>query len=139
MEVLAGRVILTPSDFDLAREFYESTLGLRVFREYGSEGRVSGVVFFMGGGYLELTRDSGSPGSVADPAAGSVAGSVRLWLQVPDLAAEQRRLLAAGGVRVTQPAQRMPWGLQEMWIEGPDAMGICLVEVPPDHPMRRRL
>lgn len=129
MEVLAGRVILTPREFDKTRSFYENTLGLRVFREYGFAGEVAGVVLFMGGGHLELSARKGS-----EP----VTSSVRLWLQVPDLAGEQRRLLA-DEVTVTKPAGRMPWGLDEMWIEDPDGNEIRLVEVPDDHPMRRRM
>jgi hypothetical protein len=33
----------------------------------------------------------------------------------------------------------MPWGLLECWVEDPDGVELRLVEVPPDHPIRRRL
>ena len=36
-------------------------------------------------------------------------------------------------------AERMPWGLIEGWIEDPDGLELRLVEVPPDHPLRRRV
>jgi hypothetical protein len=29
-------------------------------------------------------------------------------------------------------------GLREMWIADPDGVRICIVEVPADHPLRRR-
>ena len=30
-----------------------------------------------------------------------------------------------------------PWGLIEMWLRDPDGMAVALVEVPPEHPLRR--
>jgi hypothetical protein len=30
-----------------------------------------------------------------------------------------------------------PWGLIEAWIADPEGVRIALVEVPPDHPLRR--
>ncbi len=128
MEVLSSRVIIAPTDFQRSVAFYRDTLGLRIYREFGADGHQTGVVFFLGGGFLEL---SGS-GTM------SAQGSVVLWLQVPDVAAEHERLLTVG-VTVTDAPQRMPWGLIEMWALDPDEHRLCLVEVPPDHPIRRRL
>ena len=128
MDVLGSRVILRVPDLARSRAFYEGTLGLSIYREYGAGGVTTGVVYFLGGGYLELT---GGDGPLA-------ADGVVLWLQVPDLAAEETRLTAAG-VRVLAPGRRMPWGLLECWIADPDGVELRLVEVPPDHPIRRRL
>ncbi len=128
MEVLSSRVMLAPTDFQRSVAFYRDTLGLRIYREFGADGHQTGVVFFLGGGYLELSA-SGST---------SAMGSVTLWLQVPDLAAEHTRL-AAVGVTITEAPNRKPWGLDEMWAVDPDGHRLCLVEVPPDHPIRRRL
>ena len=36
------------------------------------------------------------------------------------------------------PPVREPWGLIEMWIADPDGVGIVLVEIPADHPLRYR-
>ena len=127
MEVLSSRVIVSAVDFDRSRSFYQDVLGLRVYREYGSGDVVTGVVFFLGGGFLELT--SGAAGPAGD--------AVKLWLQVPDVEAEERRLRQAG-TRVRKPAGRMPWGLFELWIEDPDGLEIRVIEVPPEHPLRRR-
>lgn len=126
MEVLSSRLLLRPSDFDRSVRFYGSALGLRVYREYGS-GSTRGVVFFLGGGFLEL---SGSA-----PLAGRQRLS--LWLQVPDLATAHRRLVEAG-VEILEPPARQPWGLDEMWLADPDGVRLVLVEVPPEHPLRRR-
>ena len=60
---------------------------------------------------------------------------VRLWLQVRDLAAAHRELLAHG-VTVLREPRREPWGLDEMWIADPDGVRIAVVEVPPEHPLR---
>lgn len=128
MEVLSSRVILRVADFGRSRAFYEETLGLSIYREYGAGGVVSGVVYFLGGGFLEVTEGTGeTPGDAAI-----------LWLQVPDVTVEEARLVSAG-VTVRKPAARMPWGLVELWIEDPDGLELRVVEVPDDHPLRRRV
>ena len=127
MEVLSSRVLLYPADFERSIRFYGDTLGLRVYREYGFDGRVTGVVFFLGGGFLEVTSQRGDG-----------PGSTRLWLQVHDLDAEHARL-AAAGVTISEPPADMPWGLREMSFSDPDGTPLTLVEVPPTHPIRRRV
>ena len=85
MQVLSGRIILRPVDLERSLRFYGETLGLRVYREYGT-GADRGVVFFIGGGYLEITGTA--PSSDVD--------KVSLWLQVPDLQAVHADLAAKG-------------------------------------------
>ena len=126
MEVLSSRVLLHPTDPDRSREFYRDQLGLAVYREFGS-GPARGTVFFLGGGLLELS------GRAEQPAGPAIA----LWLQVRDLAATHREL-AAKGVPVIREPKREPWGLDEMWIADPDGVSIAVVEIPEDHPLRRR-
>jgi predicted enzyme related to lactoylglutathione lyase len=127
MEVLSSRVILRPVDLERSLRFYGDALGLHVYREYGS-GASRGVVFFIGGGYLEVTGQ-------APPVA---VDKVSLWLQVRDLKATSTQLVDAG-VEIVEPPERKPWGLDEMWIRDPDGVSIVVVEVPEDHPLRRRL
>jgi catechol 2,3-dioxygenase-like lactoylglutathione lyase family enzyme len=127
VEVLSSRVLLRPSDLDRTLAFYGSTLGLHIYREYGS-GADRGVVFFLGGGFLEV---SGSAPDVPP-------GRLSLWLQVRDLAACESTLRAASVV-IDQGARRMPWGLDELWARDPDGVRLVVVEVPDDHPLRRRL
>ncbi|HEX2381965.1 MAG TPA: VOC family protein [Acidimicrobiales bacterium] len=131
MEVLSSRVLLSPRDFDRSRRWYTDVLGLRIYREYGAGGRVTGIVLFLGGGFLELTS--------AGPPPGEGAASVTLWLQVPTVDAEHDRLSATDEVTIVAPPKTMPWGLREMWIEDPDGVRIVVVEVPEMHPLRRRL
>jgi catechol 2,3-dioxygenase-like lactoylglutathione lyase family enzyme len=126
MEVLSSRILVAPSDLSRSVDWYTETLGLRIYREFGAGGETTGVVLFLGGGFLELSGSGGPPSAVT------------LWLQVPDVDAEHARL-AAADVVVTAPPADMPWGLRECWIEGPDGERIVLVEVPDDHPIRRRV
>jgi catechol 2,3-dioxygenase-like lactoylglutathione lyase family enzyme len=125
VEVLASRLLLRPRDLARSRRFYRDILGLAVYREFGSPSDPS-VVFFLGGGFLEL---SGTP----EP---TPSVSAAIWLQVRALAAEHHRL-ADLGVPITRAPQREPWGLLEMWLTDPDGIPIVLVEVPDDHPLRR--
>lgn len=126
VEVLGSRVLLHPQDLARSQAFYRDVLGLAVAREFGPA-EAPGVVFFLGGGFLEV---SGGGPSADGP------GPTALWLQVRDLATEHARLLAAG-VTPARPPQQMPWGLLELWIEDPEGLPIVLVEVPADHPLRR--
>jgi catechol 2,3-dioxygenase-like lactoylglutathione lyase family enzyme len=102
-----------------------SRSAVAVYREFGHQND-PGLVFFLGGGFLEVSgRSTHAPGN-----------GLALWIQVRDVEAERRRLLAAG-VSVVRGPQQEPWGLVEMWIEDPDGVRIVLVEVPHNHPLRR--
>ena len=126
VHVLSSRTLLRPTDPERSRAFYGGQLGLPVYREFGT-GPDRGVVYFLGGGFLEVAGRSETPPSPA----------LKLWLQVPDVAAAHTELSEAG-VAIVRPPVKEPWGLIEMWIEDPDGTGIVLVEVPADHPLRYR-
>lgn len=126
MEVLSSRVLLHPTDFERSVRFYGETLGLHVFREWGS-GASHGVVFFLGGGYLEL---SGRSAAVPDE-------KLELWIQVRDVDAAHAGL-AAAGVEVVEAPLDKPWGLREMRALDPDGVHLVIVQVPDDHPLRWR-
>ena len=108
-------------DPERSRAFYRDVLGLHVYREWGT-----GTVFFLGGGLLELSRPAGP---VTDD-------KLSLWLHVRDVDAEFKRLEAAGVIVVEAPVDE-PWGLREARLRDPDGLLLVLVEIPPDHPMRR--
>ncbi|MEU6384019.1 VOC family protein [Streptomyces bauhiniae] len=126
VHVLSSRTLVRPTDPERSRAFYGGQLGLAVYREFG-EGPERGTVYFLGGGFLELSGRSETP----------LAPSVRLWLQVPDAAAAHDELVAEG-VEIVRAPVREPWGLIEMWIADPDGIPIVLVETPADHPLRYR-
>ena len=126
MEVLSSRVLLQPTDFERSLRFYSEILGLHIYREWGS-GAGRGVVFFLGGGFLELSGASPMPTSE----------NIGLWLQVRDVDAVERDLEEAGAEIVERSANK-PWGLREMTVQDPDGLRIVIVEVPENHPLRRR-
>ena len=125
MEILSSRVLIRPSDPAASRRFYHDVLGLAIYREFGDPASPS-TVFFLGNGLLEISGTSED----IDPR------GVSLWMQVRNLAAEQKRLTEAGASILRAPKQEF-WGLIEMWIADPDGIKIVLVEIPDDHPLRR--
>ncbi|MFF4728221.1 VOC family protein [Streptomyces mirabilis] len=126
VHVLSSRILLRPTDPERSRAFYGGRLGLAVHREFGT-GPERGTVYFLGGGFLEVSGRSETPPSPA----------LRLWLQVADVDAAYEELSAAG-VDIVRPPVKEPWGLIEMWIADPDGVEIVLVEIPADHPLRYR-
>src|SRR5215208_5384075 len=79
MEVLSSRVLVRPTDFERSFRFYAENLGLHLYREWSS-GSTRGVVFFLGGGFLELSGSSRT----------GTSERVGLWLQVRDLRCRTR-------------------------------------------------
>ncbi|MGX1849862.1 VOC family protein [Streptomyces sp. NBC_01456] len=126
VHVLSSRVLVRPSDPERSRAFYGGALGLEIYREFGT-GPERGTVYFLGGGFLEVS------GRAADPA----TDTLQLWLQVADVAAAHEEL-RAHGVQVLRAPVQEPWGLIEMWIADPDGHRIVLTQVPADHPLRFR-
>ncbi len=125
MEVLSSRMLLRPANFERSFQFYSQTLRLHVYREWGS-GPTRGVVFFLGGGFLELSGSSDTASSE----------KVSLWLQVRDVDAIGRELEDVG-VKILEPPIDKPWGLREMRIQDPDGVKFVIIEVPVDHPLLR--
>jgi catechol 2,3-dioxygenase-like lactoylglutathione lyase family enzyme len=127
MEILTSRTIVRPTDLDRSLAFYRDGLGLAVAREFGS-GSARGVVFFAGGGLIEVVGER-------LPGHGALDG-VALWLQVRSVD-DVVSMLESHQVAVARGPQLEPWGLIEAWIDDPDGLRIHLVEVPVDHPLRR--
>ncbi|MGW0464939.1 VOC family protein [Streptomyces sp. NPDC003027] len=127
MHVLSSRILLRPADPERSRRFYGETLGLAVYREFGT-GPERGTVYFLGGGFLEV---SGRAAAAAAPP------ELRLWMQVADVRAV-REELRGRDVEVLREPVTEPWGLVEMWIADPDGVEIAVVEVPEGHPLRYR-
>ncbi|WP_256107561.1 VOC family protein [Streptomyces sp. ODS05-4] len=126
VHVLGSRTLLSPLDPERSRDFYGRVLGLAVYREFGT-GPERGTVYFLGGGFLELSGRSEQP----------PPPNLRLWMQVADVQAAYEEV-AARGADVVRPPRKEPWGLVEMWLADPDGVDIAVVEVPEDHPLRYR-
>jgi len=147
VEILAARMLVRPVNPARTLSFYRDVLQLAVYREFPG-----GTVFFLGGGYLEVSgqataaeaksaaasqRSSASEEQTApSPSDAAPDERIRLWIQVRDLAAAYRTLLDRGAT-VVRPPRWEPWGLNEMWVADPDGLWIGIVEVPPQHPLRR--
>ncbi len=125
MEILSSRFLLHPTDYARSVGFYRDTVGLHPMREFGS-GDASGIVFFLGGGYLELTESAAEPPTQA----------TELWLQVRDVEQAHQRLRQAE-VSIAETPSKKPWGLIEMRVKDPDGLTLIFVEVPSDHPLRK--
>jgi catechol 2,3-dioxygenase-like lactoylglutathione lyase family enzyme len=126
MEILASRILLHPTDLDRSLRFYEQTIGLAIYREWGT-GPSRGVAFFLGGGgLLEVSGGCPQPPS----------GATELVLQVRDLGATRTLLVERGVILEAEPGLK-PWGLLEMTVRDPDGLALIFVEVPPEHPRRR--
>jgi len=121
VEILASRVLVRPADFDRSVGFYRDVVGLPIYREFAG-----GVVFFLGGGYLEVSGNGGRPANE----------KLQVWLQVRDVDSAYRELEAAGVEIIEIPVDK-PWGLREMRAIDPDGVRLVFVEVPEDHPLRR--
>jgi catechol 2,3-dioxygenase-like lactoylglutathione lyase family enzyme len=125
MELLTSRIVLSPADLARSQAFYEQTLELAVYREWGA-GAHRGVVFFLGGGgLLEVSGVGAEPPTSA----------LKLVLQVRDLHAT-RAWLAGRGVPISAEPEAKPWGLLEMTAHDPDGLELIFVEIPEDHPRR---
>lgn len=138
MQVLQSRVLLRPRDFERSVDFYETGLGLVRYRDWG-EAPHRGVVYFLGGGFLELTEGS-APAREREPRSEGGAGDtspVRLWLQVADVNAA-RDELAARSIAIAAEPELKPWGLIELSVLDPDGLELVFVETPISHPLRRR-
>ncbi|MFI6364447.1 VOC family protein [Nocardia sp. NPDC050630] len=123
MDILSSRVILRPADYQATLTFYRDGLGLAIAREYPG-----GTVFFAGQSLIEVAAHGGSGKSTTFEGA--------LWLQVRDIS-DAAAECALKGIRIEREPVREPWGLIEMWVRDPDGVPIVLVEVPPEHPIRR--
>jgi catechol 2,3-dioxygenase-like lactoylglutathione lyase family enzyme len=126
MELLSSRVLLAPADRGRSLRFYEQTLGLAIYREWGEDEERAVVFFLGGGGLLEVSGTGTAP----------VSPAVKLVLQARDIGAT-RELLALRGVAIDAEPERKPWGLLEMTAHDPDGLELIFVEVPPEHPRRR--
>lgn len=123
MEILSGRTILRPVDYEKTLAFYRDGIGLAVHREYGA-----GTVLFAGQSLIEIAAHGGSD------SAQNFQGA--LWLQVRDADAATDELRRRG-ITIEREARQESWGLIEMWIRDPDGVPIVFVEIPGDHPLRR--
>jgi catechol 2,3-dioxygenase-like lactoylglutathione lyase family enzyme len=120
------RIALTVEDFDGATAFYRDALGLRVVKQWdGTEGR--GIILQADLGTLEVSDERGAASSDIAEVGKATGMQVRIGAQVDDVAGMHRRLVAAGGTSLGEPAM-MPWGNRSSRLQTPDGIQLSLFE-----------
>jgi catechol 2,3-dioxygenase-like lactoylglutathione lyase family enzyme len=124
--VLQLRVALTSSDYDRLLQFYCTGLGLEPAQAW-SHNTSRGLMLEMGLATLELF-DEGYASYVDELEAGTrLSGRIRFALQVPDLDAAMKRLLANGATLVHAPVVT-PWGDYNVRLQDPDGLQVTLFQ-----------
>jgi lactoylglutathione lyase len=127
--VIELRVALTTSDYERLVKFYCDGLGLDPAAIWNNDGGKA-LILDMGKATLELFDERQAEIIDQLEAGQRVSGQIRFALQVPDLNAAVKRLLAHGATLVHGPVQT-PWGDMNVRLQDPDGMQITLFQ-PPD-------
>jgi lactoylglutathione lyase len=127
--VIELRVALTTSDYERLVKFYCDGLGLDPAAIWNNDGGKA-LILDMGKATLELFDERQAEVIDQLEAGQRVSGQIRFALQVPDLNAAVKRLLAHGATLVHGPVQT-PWGDMNVRLQDPDGMQITLFQ-PPD-------
>src|SRR4029450_5552597 len=114
MEILAARMLVRPVNPARTLSFYRDVLQLAFYREFPG-----GTVFFLGGGYLEVSGQAtaaeaksaaasqrppaGEEPTAPPPSDAAPDERIRLWIQVRDLATAYHTLLDRGATVVRPP------------------------------------
>ena len=124
--VLELRIALTARDFERSVKFYCDGLGLEPAQIWNNgEGRA--LILEMGSGTLELFDEAQAQTIDQIETGRRVSGQIRFALQVPDLEAALKRLLAHGATLVHPPIVT-PWGDYNARLQDPDGMQITLFQ-----------
>jgi methylmalonyl-CoA/ethylmalonyl-CoA epimerase len=120
------RIALTSRDYERAVRFYCEGLGIEPAAIWNNDGGRA-MMFELGKATLELF-DERQAAVIDDLEAGRrVSGQIRFALQVPDLQAAMKRLLAHGATLVHPPV-KTPWGDYNVRLQDPDGMQITLFQ-----------
>lgn len=126
--VLELRVALTTSDYERLVKFYCDGLGIEPAAIWNNDGGQA-LVLDMGHATLEIFDEAQAQTIDRIEAGKRVSGQVRFALQVPDLGAAMKRLLAHGATLVHAPVVT-PWGDYNVRLQDPDGMQITLFQAP---------
>jgi uncharacterized glyoxalase superfamily protein PhnB len=120
------RVALTSSDYERLVRFYCDGLGLEPAAVWNNDGGRA-LMLEMGNATLELFDERQAEVIDQLEAGKRVSGQVRFAMQVPDLEAAMKRLLANGATLVHPPVQT-PWGDYNVRLQDPDGMQVTLFQ-----------
>ena len=124
--VMELRVALTTEAFDRLADFYRKGLGLEPAHVWPQDqGRA--LVLDMGKATLEVFDEKQAQTVDQIEVGRRVSGQIRFALQVPDLDAAMKRLVAHGAKVVHEPVVA-PWGDKMVRFQDPDGMQITLYQ-----------
>jgi uncharacterized glyoxalase superfamily protein PhnB len=126
--ILEMRVALTTGDYERLVKFYCEGLGLEPAAIWNN-GQGQALVLDMGNATLEIFDEVQAQTVDQIEAGQRTSGQVRFALQVPDLNAAMKRLLAHGAKLVHAPVIT-PWGDYNVRLVDPDGMQVTLYQVP---------
>lgn len=125
------RVAITTSDYERLIKFYCVGLGLEPAQFWKNE-QGQAVMFNMGAATLEIFDETQAQTVDQIETGQRISGQVRFALQVPDLKAAMKRLLAHGAILVHPPVIT-PWGDYNVRLQDPDGMQITLFQKLANH------
>jgi catechol 2,3-dioxygenase-like lactoylglutathione lyase family enzyme len=126
--ILQLRVALTTRDYERLTRFYRQALGIEPAALWNN-GEGHAMMLDMGRATLELFDEAQADAIDEIEVGRRVSGQVRFAIQVTDLDAALKRLLAHGAKLVHEPVTTA-WGDRNARFEDPDGMQITLFEVP---------
>jgi catechol 2,3-dioxygenase-like lactoylglutathione lyase family enzyme len=126
--VIELRVAVTTEAFDRLASFYRSGLGLEPSQLW-PEDQGRALVLDMGKATLEVFDEKQAHTVDQIEAGHRISEQVRFALQVPNLDAATKRLLAWGATLVHAPVIT-PWGDKTVRFQDPDGMQITLYQKP---------
>jgi methylmalonyl-CoA/ethylmalonyl-CoA epimerase len=121
------RVALTTEAFDRLMSFYCDGIGLEPAQVWPKDQGRS-LVLDMGKATLEVFDEKQAQTIDQIEVGRRISGQIRFALQVPDLNAAMKRLLAHGATVVHAPVIT-PWGDQTARFQDPDGMQITLYQI----------
>jgi methylmalonyl-CoA/ethylmalonyl-CoA epimerase len=125
--VLELRVALTTDDYERLVRFYTEGLGLDPAALWTDSGRA--MLLELGRATIEIF-DEAHAASVDQIEVGQrVSGPVRFAIQVPDVDAALKQVLAYGATLVHEPVTT-PWGDTNARVQSPDGLQITLFQAP---------
>ena len=125
--ILELRVALTTNDYERSLKFYCNGLGLEPAQVWNN-GQGRALILNMGNATLEIFDETQAQTIDQIETGQRISGLIRFALQVPDLKAALKRLLAHGATLVHPPIIT-PWGDYNVRLQDPDGIQITLFQV----------
>ena len=121
------RLVVEAEDFDAAVAFYRDTLGLSEEFFVESEGNARVIALHVGRATLELVNPAQRRLIDQLEVGREVSRSIRVGIEVTDVAAATDRLVAAGAELLAAPTET-PWRSLNSRLEAPAGLQITLFE-----------